>query len=119
MEVENLIAMPKLSETAIADFTSTTHQAAPTAVEIQEWIVTYLAQLLETNPDEIDVTLPFDRYGLDSSVAVGLTGDLEDWLETRLDPTILYDYPTIETMSKHLAEELRSKQVVKLSHTAQ
>lgn len=55
------------------------------------------------------MTLPFDRYGLDSSVAVGLTGDLEDWLETKLDPTLLYDYPTIEGLSQHLADEFKAK----------
>jgi acyl carrier protein len=76
----------------------------PTAVEIQAWIVAYLAELLEIDPDEINTTISFDRYGLDSSVAVGLTGDLEDWMETKLDPTLLYDYPTIESLAQHLAE---------------
>ncbi|MBD2103370.1 acyl carrier protein [Leptolyngbya sp. FACHB-261] len=80
-----------------------------TAAEIQAWIVAYLAELLEIEPDEVNVTIPFDRYGLDSATAVGLTGDLEDWLGKRLDPTLLYDYPTVETFSQHLAEELRAK----------
>ncbi|MCU0568044.1 MAG: acyl carrier protein [Oculatellaceae cyanobacterium Prado106] len=74
--------------------------------EIQNWIAAYLADLLETDPEDIDITLPFDRYGLDSSVAIGLTGDLEDWLGTKLDPTLLYDYPTVAALSKHLAAEL-------------
>lgn len=78
-------------------------QSAP---EIQAWIVSYLAEQLEIAPDEIDLAIPFDRYGLDSSVAVGMTGDLEDWLERELDPTLLYDYPTIEGLAQHLAEEI-------------
>jgi acyl carrier protein len=41
-------------------------------------------------------------------VAIGLTGDLEDWLGTRLDPTLLYDYPTVAALAKHLAIELKS-----------
>ena len=77
----------------------------PTAVEIQGWIVSYLAQLLEIDPDEVNVTIPFDRYGLDSSVAIGLTGDLEDWLGIKLDPTLLYDYPTIEGLAQHISTE--------------
>nr|WP_268890156.1 acyl carrier protein [Gloeocapsopsis dulcis] len=76
----------------------------PTAAEIQAWIVSYLADLLEINPDEIDTTIPFDRYGLDSAVVVGLTGDLEAWLDSKLDPTLIYDYPTIEGLARHLAE---------------
>jgi acyl carrier protein len=83
-------------------------QAVPTAIEIQAWIASYLAELLEVDAEEVDISLPFDRYGLDSSVAIGLTGDLEDWLGTRLDPTLLYDYPTVAALAKHLAIELKS-----------
>ncbi|MGV2829416.1 acyl carrier protein [Myxosarcina sp. GI1(2024)] len=81
-------------------------QHPQSAAEIQVWIVSYLAEQLEIAPDEIDLAIPFDRYGLDSSVAVGMTGDLEDWLERELDPTLLYDYPTIEGLAQHLAEEI-------------
>ena len=79
----------------------------PTPTEIQAWIVAYLADLLEVDSDEIEVTIPFDRYGLDSSAAVGLTGDLEDWLGCELDPTLLYDYPTVEALVKNLVSELK------------
>jgi acyl carrier protein len=81
----------------------------PTAANIQAWIVSYLAELLEVDSDEIEVTIPFDRYGLDSSAAVGLTGDLEDWLGCELDPTLLYDYPTVEALVKHLVSELKAE----------
>ena len=78
----------------------------PNKSEIEIWIVDYVAELLEVEPDNIDVTIPFDRYGLDSSAAVGLAGDLEDWLDEELDPTMLYDYPTIESLTQHLVESL-------------
>lgn len=71
--------------------------------EIEDWTVAYIADLLEIDPEEIDPALPFDRYGLDSSAAVGLTGDLEDWLGIEIDPTLLYDYPTIDSLAKYLA----------------
>lgn len=74
-----------------------------TATEIQEWIVAYLADLLEIKPEDVDVTIPFDRYGLDSSAAVVLTGDLENWLGTEIEPTLLYDYPTVEALVEHLS----------------
>jgi acyl carrier protein len=78
----------------------------PSKLEIQAWMVDYVAELLEIEPDKIDVAIPFDRYGLDSSAAVGLAGDLETWLDRELDPTLLYDYPTIESLSEHLVESL-------------
>lgn len=79
------------------------------AAKIQDWIVAYLADLLEIDADEVDVTIPFDRYGLDSSAAVGLTGDLETWLGMEVEPTLLYDYPTVESLVGHLNAQLKAK----------
>lgn len=76
----------------------------PAKSEIQDWMISYLAQMLEVSPDEIDIAIPFDRYGLDSSAVVGMTGDLEDWLKIELDPTLVYDYPTIKALAKHIAD---------------
>lgn len=85
------------------------HQELASAAGIQAWLVSYLAQLLEIDPDEINTSIPFDSYGLDSATAVGMTGDLEDWLGRKIDPTLLYDYPTVESFAHHLAEELALK----------
>lgn len=73
------------------------------APKIQDWLVAYIANLLEIESEEIDVTIPFDRYGLDSSAAVGMTGELEDWLGKEVEPILLYDYPTIEALAQHLS----------------
>ena len=78
------------------------------ATEIEDWIVAYLANLLEIEPEEVDVTIAFDRYGLNSSVAIGLTGDLEDWLGIELNPTLLYNYPTVETLVQYLSSQTKS-----------
>jgi acyl carrier protein len=87
---------------------STKVKKLPTQVEIKTWIVNYVAEILEVKPDRIDITISFDRYGLDSSAAVELAGDLEDWLDQgELDPTLLYDYPTIEALTQHLIKELK------------
>ena len=88
------------------DIQSFVTKELPSTVEIQAWIVSYLANMLDVNPEEVDVKIPFERYGLDSSAAVGLTGDLEDWLGREIDPTLLYDYPTIEGLVQHLSSEL-------------
>ena len=79
-----------------------------TATEIQEWIVAYLADLLTIEPEEVDVTISLERYGLDSSAAVVLTGDLQDWLGTEINPTLLYDYPTVEAVVQHLSRQTKS-----------
>ena len=85
--------------------TETEIDKLPTTAEIQTWMISYLAQLLEVDPDDIDIATPFNRYGLDSSAVVGMTGDLEDWLKVELDPTLVYDYPTIKALTRYIAEE--------------
>lgn len=80
--------------------------SSKSATEIQAWIVAYLAGLLGVDSDELDVKIPFDRYGLDSLAAIGMTGELENWLGSPIDPTLIYDYPTIESFAQHLTEEL-------------
>lgn len=103
MEIKN-IQIGSISAEVNNDRAS--NKKLPTQKEIQNWIVNHIAELLEVNPNRINATSSFDRYGLDSVIAVSLTGDLEDWLGTELDPTLLYDYPTIERLAHHLAEEL-------------
>ena len=71
--------------------------------EIQAWLIPYIANLLEIKPEEVNPTIPFERYGLDSSSMVGLTGDLGEWLGTDIDPDLLHEYPTIETLAKYIA----------------
>ena len=83
--------------------TTTIQSQTRLAPEIQAWIVAYLGRELKLQPEDIDVNAPFDRYGVDSMVAVLLTGDLQDWLGRRLDPTTLYDHPTIAALARYLA----------------
>jgi acyl carrier protein len=84
-------------------------QKIRTLVEIQDWLVSYLSELLLIEANEIDITIPFDRYGLDSATAVGLTGDLENWLAMELDATLVYDYPSVEALSRHLVEQFKAE----------
>ncbi|MGF1494501.1 MAG: acyl carrier protein [Microcoleaceae cyanobacterium] len=73
---------------------------------IQSWLVAQIAGRLGLNPDEIDIQEDFANYGLNSIEAVNLSGDLENVLGCRLSPTILWDYPNIQALSKYLAEDI-------------
>ena len=72
--------------------------------EIQEWLVSYLAELLDLDVEAVDIDDTFASFGLDSSAAMGMVGDLEAWLNRKLDPELIYNHPTIATLSQHLAE---------------
>jgi acyl transferase domain-containing protein/acyl carrier protein len=71
--------------------------------EIQAWLVAQLSDVLEVETGDIDIREPFDSYGLSSKDAVVLAGDLEVWLNRRLSPTLVYEYPTIEALARYLA----------------
>ena len=94
----NAGALPARRE---ADF----YKTVPPAKAIQDWLVAQLSRVLDVEPQDIDVREPFTSYGLTSLDAVGLSGELEEWLGRSLSPTLAYDYPTIETLARHLAGE--------------
>lgn len=83
----------------------------PTAEAISSWLVTKLAEELQFDPSEIDVSEPFTSYGISSVLAVSLSGDLEDWLGRPLSPTLVFDFPTIEALARHLSGEEESTEV--------
>lgn len=74
-----------------------------TREEIEEWLSSYMAEALQVDKTEIDWKKPFQDFGLDSSAAVILLGDLEDFLDTDLDPTLLVDYKNLDELITHLS----------------
>jgi 8-amino-7-oxononanoate synthase len=80
-------------------------QSSPSEAEISSWLVARLAELLELDPEKIDLKEDLTDYGLSSVDAVNLSGDLENFLKKRLSPTVVWEYPTIEGLSKYLASE--------------
>lgn len=71
---------------------------------IVQWLRQYIADVLSVPPGSIDVEASFQQIGLDSSAAVGMTGDLGDWLGRDLDPAIAYDHTSISALSRALVE---------------
>lgn len=78
-------------------------QLSPTAEVIQGWIVDYVAQVLEIEPAQVDITAAFDQYGLDAATVIGLICHLEGRLGYELNPTLLYNLRSISGFSQRLA----------------
>lgn len=74
---------------------------------ISQWLGTRLAEMVNISIDQVDTQLQFDRYGLDSLNAVTLIGELSDWLEIELDPSIIYDHPSIEELSNYILQKIQ------------
>jgi len=77
---------------------------APNEQQIQSWLIANISSVVEVDPQTIDIHKPLEYYGMDSMQAMHLSGDLEDWLGRQLSPTVVWDYPTIELLAHHLAE---------------
>lgn len=73
-------------------------------VAIEQYLTKAVADLIQVPESDIKVSATFDSYGLDSSTTIGLTSELSRWLDRTLDPTLLYDYRTIQDVARHLAE---------------
>ncbi len=99
------VSAPELISTALIENPQSTSQPSVSVEALQAWLVAQLSQRLKVQPDRIDIHAAFARYGLDSKQAIGLVADLETWLGQRLSPTLVYDYPSIATLSQHLAGE--------------
>ncbi len=78
-------------------------ESSKAAERIQAWLVARVSETLGIAPQEIDVREPFVSYGLGSTEAVSLAGELAEWLERKLSPALVYEYPTIEALALHLA----------------
>ncbi|TAF16725.1 MAG: NAD-dependent epimerase/dehydratase family protein, partial [Nostocales cyanobacterium] len=75
------------------------------AVQIQEFMVSNLAEVLETTPEEIDVNEHLENYGLDSAQAMVIISKLENLLGFKPSPVLLWHYPTIAKLAQRLSEE--------------
>lgn len=65
------------------------------APELSSWLKQHVANMACLEPEDINENTDLTDYGLDSSALLTLTGDLEDYLEIEIDPTVFYETPTI------------------------
>jgi len=90
--------------------------SADTAEEtILNWLAATLGGILGVAPEEIDVRQPFSYYGLGSTEAVMIIGDLETWLGCTFPETLAFDHPTIERLAQHVGANLQTYAVHALS----
>lgn len=84
----------------------TTPSRRPTRSDIQSWLVNEVSRRAAIPVEQIDATQPFSAFNLDSMQGVNMAGALEDYLGIELEPTLVWDFPTIEKLSRHLASQI-------------
>ena len=75
-----------------------------------------LARQTGRQPDEIDASLPFSAFGIDSVTAVGLSGELEAAVGFRLSPTLLYENANIGALVDSLCAQAAELAAVPEGH---
>lgn len=80
-----------------------------TADEIRQWLIRKVSTTAGIAEQQVDVKTPLAEYGLNSRQAVGLAGDLEEWLGRTLEPTLVWDYPTVQQLTDFLSAAPASK----------
>ncbi|MGW3242425.1 acyl carrier protein [Streptomyces sp. NPDC001070] len=80
--------------------------------QMRDWIVGFLAELLDVAPHEIDPTLPLDHLGFDSATTLDLCGRLEEDLGIDTTPKAIADHPTVDALAAHLARPAPLGEVV-------
>lgn len=74
-----------------------------TAAELEGWLVARVATEMGLEAHDVDPEAPFAELGLGSLEAVAISGELEELLARRLDPTLLWEFPTARRLADHLA----------------
>ncbi|GGV42313.1 non-ribosomal peptide synthetase [Streptomyces spectabilis] len=81
--------------------------AAPVSTEehVRASVERILAETLKLTADELAADKPFADYGLDSLTGVSLVDRLNDSLSTDLDPSVLFENPSIRRLTRFIVEE--------------
>ncbi|MGB8841762.1 MAG: acyl carrier protein [Aliidongia sp.] len=72
--------------------------------DVENWIVAYVAKLLGVTPESIDVDEALVNIGLSSRQALVLTAGLEEFLDKPVDPGLVWEFPTIRQLARHLSD---------------
>jgi acyl carrier protein len=74
--------------------------------DLHRWLTERVADYLQRPPAEIDPMVKLRTYGLDSIHALSLCVDVEEAVGLLVEPTLAWDYPTIDAIAAHLTELL-------------
>ena len=76
---------------------------AASAAEVERFLIGRVAAYARLPAGEVDPDATFESFGLGSRDAVSITGELEEWLNREVPPTLPWEYPTIAALARHLA----------------
>lgn len=74
--------------------------------DIRGWVRERTGYYLERPAEEINTQKSLAAQGFDSMFALALCGDIEDAFGLEVNPTLAWDFPTVDGIAAHLSELL-------------
>ncbi|NES18231.1 MAG: AMP-binding protein [Symploca sp. SIO3E6] len=76
---------------------------------IENWLKIWFNQKVKIKAQTISGDATFADYGIDSVMAVELVQDLEDWLQSPVETTIIWNLPNIKDFVQYVATQIVTK----------
>ena len=73
--------------------------------EHRDWLVRFVADVLEIEASEVDTSASWESLGVDSATTLVLVADLSATLGRDVRPVEVLENPTIDELATHLAGE--------------
>ncbi|MCZ8381818.1 acyl carrier protein [Mycobacterium sp. CPCC 205372] len=77
---------------------------------ILHWLTARLASYLEVPVTTISPMVPIAEMGVDSVHAISLVGDVELHFDIDVDPTMIFDYPTLSHIADFIGSAVAEQQ---------
>ena len=80
-----------------------------TATGIGDWIADRIAEYGSVDAATFDASTRLSDLGFSSVYALTLCGDIEDEFDIEVEPTIVWDHPTIKELAQAVFELLENR----------
>ncbi|MFC6091772.1 acyl carrier protein [Saccharothrix lopnurensis] len=77
---------------------------------LRTWLVEAVAGYLELPPSQVGADVALRSLGFDSVHAMGLCVDIEERWGILVEPTLVWDFPTVDTIVDHLGGRIGQSQ---------
>jgi len=78
--------------------------ATPTEAEIRDWCLVYVRRIVDDPGVAVGTDIGFAEMGLDSATSSYFIVELEEWVGVELEAELVFDYPTIAELARHIVE---------------
>ncbi|MGP3781693.1 beta-ketoacyl synthase N-terminal-like domain-containing protein [Bacillus sp. 4A_MP3] len=92
----------KETEAVITGKAAEKHSDRELLLDTKAWLVKLFSDELKIAPEELETDEPFQDYGVDSIILAQLLQQMNQALKEDLDPSVLYEHPTIDAFAEWL-----------------